>query len=64
MIIDKYLNNPNTAVVLNVDNGYHWVSALKKVSGGYLASDPYPFPAVNRKYRFNEIKGFTVLQKK
>ncbi len=62
-IIDNYLNDPDTAITLNVDRGYHWVSALKKVSGGYLCSDPYPYPAVNRKYGFDEIKGFAVLEK-
>ncbi len=63
-MIDEALDNPDTAVLANVDRGYHWVSVLKKVNGGYLCSDPYPNPAVNRKYSFDDIEGFTVLTKK
>lgn len=63
-VIDESLINPNTAVLLNVDRGYHWVSALKKVNGGYLCSDPYPYTSVKRKYSFDEIEGLSVLIKK
>lgn len=60
-IIDEALNNPDTAVLLNVDRGYHWVSALSKRTGGYKCSDPYSFPAKDRFYANSEIEGFTVL---
>ncbi len=64
-IIDECLiKNPDTVVLLNVDRGYHWVFALGKVSGGYKCSDPYPYPAKDRVYAFNDIEGFTVLTKK
>jgi len=64
-LIDKYLlDDPKTAVLLNVDRGYHWVSALDKASGGYKCSDPYKFPAKDRVYKYSEISGFSVLQKK
>lgn len=62
-VIDEALNNPDTACLLNVDRGYHWVSTLKKVNGGYLCSDPWTFPAKNRKYSFDDIEGFSVIQK-
>lgn len=64
-IIDEYLiKNPDTCVVLNVDRGYHWVAALAKTKTGYKCSDPYPYPAKTRVYKFNEIEGFAVLIKK
>lgn len=64
MIDDYVVIRPDTAVLLNVDRGYHWVACLKKVSGGYLCSDPYPYPAKNRTYKNEEIEGFAVLIKK
>lgn len=63
-VFDEALDNPNTAIVANVNRGYHWVAVLKKVKGGYLCSDPYPYPAKNRVYTFDDICGFTILQKK
>jgi hypothetical protein len=64
-IIDDYLvTNPNTVVLLNVNNRSHWVSALKKVQAGYLCSDPYPNPAKNRVYPASAINGFSVLIRK
>lgn len=64
-IVDEYLiKNPDTAVLLNVDRGYHWVSALAKTKTGYKCSDPYPYPAKLRVYRKDEIDGFSVLIKK
>jgi hypothetical protein len=63
-IIDKYLKDPKTVVTLNVDHGYHWVFLLGSVPGGYKCSDPYPLPSVDRTYHYDDIEGFSVLQKK
>lgn len=62
--INLYLENPDTAVLLNVDRGYHWVAALKKTASGYLSSDPWRYPTVKRVYKNNEIVGFSVISKK
>jgi hypothetical protein len=64
-VIDEYLvRNPNTVVLLNVDRGYHWVFALRKVTGGYECSDPWPFPSKNRVYHHDDVEGFSVLIRK
>jgi hypothetical protein len=64
-IIDEYLiKNPNTAVVLQVDRGYHWVAALNKNKTGYFCSNPWNYPARKRTYKKEEITGFAVLIKK
>jgi hypothetical protein len=63
-IDEALLKNPNTCVVLNVDRGYHWVAALKKGFNSYVCSDPYPYPARNRTYKFSDICGFAVLANK
>ena len=60
-MIDKALKDPDTVVLLNVDNGYHWVALLGKVLGMYRASDPYPFPAKTRLYKSSEIVGGAIL---
>jgi GH25 family lysozyme M1 (1,4-beta-N-acetylmuramidase) len=64
VIDDALIKDPNKCVILNVDRGYHWVSALKKTNLGYTCSDPYPFPAKNRNYKNWEISGFTIFVKK
>jgi lysozyme len=64
-LIDEYLvKNPDTAVILNVDRGYHFVAALKKTASGYLCVDSYPYPAKLRVYKKSEIDGFAVIAKK
>jgi lysozyme len=63
-IIDDALKNPATAVLLQVNNGKHWVSALAKSKTGYKCSNPYPYPAKTQVYKNNSITGFTVLQEK
>lgn len=64
-IVDEYLvKNPDTAVLLNVDKGYHWVAALSKTKTGYKCSDPYPYPSKIRTYKMSDIEGFAVLIKK
>jgi hypothetical protein len=63
-IDDALVYDPNKCVLLNCDFGYHWVGALKKTYLGYTASDPYPYPAVNRNYKNNAVEGFAILIKK
>jgi hypothetical protein len=64
-VIDEFLiTNPNSVVLLNVNNRKHWVLALKKTASGYLCSDPYPFPASKKVYARTNIQGFSVLIKK
>jgi hypothetical protein len=64
-VIDEFLiTNPNSVVLLNVNNKSHWVLALKKTASGYLCSDPYPFPAKNKVFARTNIQGFAVLIKK
>lgn len=64
-IIDEYLiKNPNTAVILNVDRGYHFVAALRKTQSGYRCVDSYSYPAKIRIYKKSDITGFAVIVKK
>lgn len=63
-IIDDALNDPNKCVVINVDRTFHWVAALKKTNLGYTASDPYPYPAVNRNYKNWAVEGCAIFVKK
>lgn len=64
-LVDEYVvKNPDTVVLLNVNNKKHWVFALKKTASGYLCSDPYQFPAKNNVYARTNIDGFAVLKKK
>lgn len=64
-LIDEYLvKNPDTAVILNVDRGYHFVAALKKTQSGYRCVDPWNYPARIRIYKKSDISGFAVIAKK
>ena len=64
-LIDEYLvKNPDTAVILNVDKGYHFVAALNKTQSGYRCVDSYPYPYKIRVYKKSDITGFCVLNKK
>jgi hypothetical protein len=63
-IIDEALLNPATCVLLQVNNGKHWVSALAKSKTGYKCSNPYPYPANTQVYKNSDITGFTVLQER
>ena len=64
-VIDEFVvTNPNSVVLLNVNNKSHWVLALKKTASGYLCSDPYKFPATNKVYARTNIDGFSVLVRK
>lgn len=61
---DALLKDPNKCIMFRVDRGYHWVSALKKVTGAYVCSNSYPYPSLNHTYKFDEIDGMAVLIKK
>jgi lysozyme len=63
-MIDDALKDTNKACIVNVDFGYHWTAVLKKTYLGYTASDPWPFPSVNRNYKNKDISGFAILTRK
>ena len=64
-VIDEFLiTNPNSVVLLNVNNRAHWVLALRKTASGYFCNDPYPFPTKNKVFSKTNIQGFSVLIKK
>lgn len=62
--IDEALRDPDKTVMINVWEGYHWVSVLKKTYLGYTCSDPYSFPARNINYKNRDISGFAILVRK
>jgi hypothetical protein len=64
VVDDALIKDPNKCVLLQVNNKTHWVSALKKVYGGYVCSNPWTFPATNKTYKFKEITGMAVLIRK
>ena len=53
------LNNPKTAVILQVNNGQHWVVALRKsrTSNDYLVLDPWTGTKVWAKAAYHNITG-------
>jgi hypothetical protein len=58
---DALLKDPNKCIIFQVDNKKHWVSALKKVYGGYVCHNPWSYPASNKTYKFREITGMAAL---
>ena len=61
---DALLKDPNKAIMFQVNNRTHWVSALKKNPGSYVCSNPFPFPAQNKTYKHEWITGMAVLIRK
>jgi hypothetical protein len=60
-LINKALKDPDTAVLLNVDRGFHWVSLLGNSFGMFKCSDPYPYPAKTRLYKKSDVVGGAIL---
>lgn len=61
-IIDEALKSPNKAVILQVDNGAHWVIALRKTLFGndYVILDPWDGKKKDAKKAYKNITGFSV----
>ena len=60
-IITEALNNPNKTVLLNVDNGGHWVLALRRLYGDtYWVADPWD----SKRKIYSGIVGGSILSRK
>lgn len=62
-LITNALSSKNDTVLLNVDRGKHWVSALYHVPFvGYRCTDPWT--GFNRTYKYSDVVGGALLTKK
>lgn len=62
LINDAFLH-PRKVVLLNVNYGKHWVFLVgSSLLAGYKCSDPYPYPAVMKRY--SNIVGGAILRLK
>ena len=57
--IQEYLKDPNKAVILQVDNGAHWVVALRKTLFGnsYIVADPWDGTKCDVIKKYHNITG-------
>lgn len=62
-LITDALSSRNDTVLLNVDRGKHWVSALYHIPlVGYMCVDP--LVGANRTYKYSDVVGGTLLTRK
>lgn len=61
-----YLKDPNKAVILNVNNGAHWVVGLKKTLFGdsYVVLDPWGGVKVDANKKYRNVVGAAYFSKK
>lgn len=64
--IDAAIKDPNTAVILEVNNGSHWVVAARKTAWGndYVVIDPLTGGKVYAKQRYHNITGAAFFKRK
>lgn len=58
-MIQQAIKDPNRAVILQVDNGAHWVTALRKtyVGNSYIVADPWSGDKCDVIKRYKNITG-------
>lgn len=62
-LITDALSSKNDTVLLNVDRGKHWVSAIYHIPFvGYMTVDPWI--GAKRTYRYSEVSGGALLTRK
>lgn len=58
-VIDEAIKNPKKVCILNVNNGKHWVLAIKRIFGGrYWVADP----ACGSKKLYAGVVGYAILR--
>jgi hypothetical protein len=66
ILIKKALKDPNGAVILQVNNGSHWVVALRPTLWGnsYIVADPWSGDKCDVMSRYHNITGGAVFNRK
>lgn len=63
--VDASIKGPDTAVILNVNDGTHWVVAIRKMPwGDYLCADPWTGGYCLVKQRYHNIVGSSHFKRK
>lgn len=64
--IQTYLKDPKKAVILEVNNGQHWVVAIRKTLFGknYIVADPWLGKDVDCKKVYGNITGYALFSKR
>ena len=64
--IQEAIKNPNKAVMLQVNDGAHWVVALSKTWFGnsYTVADPWDATKCDVIKKYNNITGFAIFERK
>lgn len=65
-LANEYLRDPNKAVMFEVNNGQHWVVAIKKklIGSDYVAVDPWDGRQCNVLQKYHNITGMALWKSK